>query len=100
MLAVERLALQAMHPPGPSGHDPTEEGRTKDGPPVSTATFDPTGLEPLSATDEQRAMGPLARTPQGTWVVLGHEEAMAVATDHETFSSAVSRFLQVPNGLD
>src|SRR5699024_5941294 len=48
----------------------------------------------------QRAMGPLARTPQGTWVVLGHEEAMAVATDHETFSSAVSRFLQVPNGLD
>src|SRR5699024_10262604 len=36
MLAVERLALQAMHPPGPSGHDPTEEGRTKDGPPVST----------------------------------------------------------------
>src|SRR5699024_4666358 len=67
---------------------------------MSTATFDPTGLEPLSATDEQRAMGPLARTPQGTWVVLGHEEAMAVATDHETFSSAVSRFLQVPNGLD
>src|SRR5699024_2819897 len=37
MLAVERLALQAMHPPGPSGHDPTEEGRTKDGPPESTA---------------------------------------------------------------
>ena len=67
---------------------------------MSTAIFDPTGLEPLSATDEQRAMGPLARTPQGTWVVLGHEEAMAVATDHETFSSAVSRFLQVPNGLD
>src|SRR5699024_10883718 len=67
---------------------------------MSTAIFDPTGLEPLSATDEQRAMGPLARTPQGTWVVRGLEEAMAVATDHETFSSAVSRFLQVPNGLD
>src|SRR5699024_11747183 len=66
---------------------------------LRTASLDPCGLEPRSATDEQRAMGPLARTPQGTWVVLGHEAAMAVATDHETFSSAVSRLLQVPHGL-
>lgn len=67
---------------------------------MSTAIFDPTGLEPRTATDEQRAEAPLARTPQGTWVVLGHQEAAAVASDHETFSSAVSRFLQIPNGLD
>ncbi|ATG51654.1 cytochrome P450 [Brachybacterium vulturis] len=67
---------------------------------MSTAIFDPSGLEPRTATDEQRAEAPLARTPQGTWVVLGHEEAVAVATDHERFSSSVSRFLQVPNGLD
>ena len=67
---------------------------------MSAPIFDPTGLEPLTATDEQRAEAPLARTPQGTWVVLGHQEAAAVATDHESFSSAVSRFLQVPNGLD
>src|SRR5699024_24018 len=59
-----------------------------------------TGLEPRSATDEQRTMGPLARTPEGTWVVLGHAEASEVADDHERYSSAVSRFLQVPNGLD
>ena len=67
---------------------------------MSAPTFDPTHLEPRSATDEQRAEAPLARTPDGTWVVLGHEEAVAVAGDHESFSSAVSRFLQVPNGLD
>ena len=67
---------------------------------MSAHTFDPTGLEPLTATDEQRSEAPLARTPDGTWVVLGHPEAVAVATDHETFSSAVSRFLQVPNGMD
>ena len=67
---------------------------------MSAPLFDPTGLDPRSATDEQRAEGPLARTPEGTWIVLGHEEAARVATDPETFSSAVSRFLQIPNGLD
>ena len=67
---------------------------------MSAPVFDPTGLEPRSATDEQRASGPLARTPEGTWVVLGHAEAIEVAGDHDSFSSAVSRFLQVPNGLD
>lgn len=67
---------------------------------MSASHFDPAGLEPRSATDEQRAVGPIARTPDGTWIVLGHAEAAAVARDHESYSSAVSRFLQVPNGLD
>ena len=67
---------------------------------MSIPTFDPTGLEPRSATDDLRAESPLARTPDGTWVVLGHEEALAVVEDAERFSSAVSRFLQVPGGLD
>ena len=67
---------------------------------MSIPTFDPTGLEPRSATDDLRAESPLARTPAGAWVVLGHEEALAVVTDAERFSSAVSRFLQVPGGLD
>ena len=67
---------------------------------MSIPTFDPTGLEPRSATDDLRAESPLARTPDGTWVVLGHEEALAVVTDAERFSSAASRFLQVPGGLD
>lgn len=67
---------------------------------MSAPTFDPTGLEPRSATDELRAEAPLARTPDGTWVVLRHAEAVRVAEDATAFSSAVSRFLQVPNGLD
>ena len=58
-----------------------------------------TGQDPRAATDAHRSDGPLART-DGAWVVLGHEEARAVAHDPETFSSQVSRFLQVPNGLD
>ena len=32
--------------------------------------------------------------------VVGHPEVLEVVTDPHTFSSAVSRFLQVPNGLD
>src|SRR5690625_4257312 len=92
---------------------------------MSAPVFDPTGLEPRSATDEQRASGPLARTPagtwaapgraaadgqraggplagrpEGTWAVLGHAGAMEVAGGPDRYSSAVSRFLQVPTGLD
>ena len=67
---------------------------------MSLPILDPTGLEPRSATDELRERSPLARTPDGTWVVLGHAEALAVVEDAESFSSGVSRFLQVPNGLD
>ena len=67
---------------------------------MSAPVFDPTGLEPRSATDEQRASGPLARTPEGTWVVLGHAEAMEVAGDPHRNSTAGSRVLQGPNGLD
>lgn len=36
----------------------------------------------------------------GRLVVRGHHEVVAVARDHDTFSSAVSRFMQIPNGLD
>lgn len=43
---------------------------------------------------------PLARDERGRWVVARHADVVAVARDAETFSSAVSRFLQVPNGLD
>src|ERR1051326_6640929 len=39
MLAVERHALPAMHPPGPRGHNPTRTGCRKDGPLVSMNPF-------------------------------------------------------------
>ncbi|MFC0672419.1 cytochrome P450 [Brachybacterium hainanense] len=67
---------------------------------MSTPRISLDGLEPRSITDEQRAVAPLARSEDGTWVVLGHAEARRVVEDAEAFSSAVSRFLQVPNGLD
>lgn len=45
------------------------------------------------------AAGAIERTDAG-WVVRGHALVRQVALDDETFSSAVSRFLQVPNGMD
>jgi len=36
----------------------------------------------------------------GTWTILGHELVRRVAVDADRFSSAVSRFVQVPNGMD
>lgn len=66
---------------------------------MTVPQFDPAGSDPRAASDVQRTHGPLARTPGG-WAVLGHAEAREVARDPQRFSSAVSRFLQVPNGLD
>lgn len=37
---------------------------------------------------------------RGPWVVRRHADVVAVATSPEDYSSHVSRFLQVPNGLD
>lgn len=51
-------------------------------------------------TDELRADHAVVRNIAGEWVLLRHAEVVAAASDHETFSSAVSRHLQVPNGLD
>ncbi len=36
----------------------------------------------------------------GAWMLTGHQVVREVALDDETFSSATSRFLQVPNGMD
>lgn len=36
----------------------------------------------------------------GAWMLRGHEVARRVARDDAAFSSGVSRFLQVPNGMD
>ncbi len=57
------------------------------------------GSEPRAVTDEMRRENTVARL-DGTWTVLGHAEAMEVARNPHVFSSRVSRFLQLPNGLD
>lgn len=51
-------------------------------------------------TDELRPKHPVVRNILGEWVLLRHADVVAAALDHERFSSGVSRYLQVPNGLD
>ena len=43
---------------------------------------------------------PLSRGTNGRWIVVGHADTLAVVTDPDKYSSRVSRFLQIPNGLD
>lgn len=51
-------------------------------------------------TDELRAKFSVVKNISGEWVLLKHADVVAAAIDHETFSSHVSRYLQIPNGLD
>ncbi len=67
---------------------------------MSHIIYDEAGRQPRDVTDEFRAHGPVIQSTSGEWVILGHAEAVQVATDPDTFSSKVSRFLQLPNGLD
>ncbi|MGO1383423.1 MAG: cytochrome P450 [Arachnia sp.] len=60
----------------------------------------PAGRDLREYTDELRAGHDIVRNVAGEWVLLRHADVVAAALDHETYSSAVSRFLQVPNGLD
>lgn len=64
-------------------------------------TFDPSGRDPLTYSHDVHAHGcPVVHDDAGDLVVVGHDEVTRIAHDAETFSSAVSRYLQVPNGLD
>lgn len=62
------------------------------------------GADPRAAGDAARGAGrsrcPVARTADGSWVLLGHAEVRGAALDDAAFSSAVSAHLQLPNGLD
>jgi len=62
--------------------------------------WSPAGREPRAYTDDLRIEHGIGRNDRGEWVLLRHADVVAVATDPDHFSSAVSRFLQVPNGLD
>lgn len=62
---------------------------------------DPHDRSPVDFADEAHAAGcPVVPAGDGTVIVVGHAEVRAAATDPETFSSAVSAHLQLPNGLD
>lgn len=58
------------------------------------------GRDLRAYTDELRPWYPVVRNIQGEWVLLRHADVLAAARDHQRFSSKVSRYLQVPNGLD
>lgn len=58
------------------------------------------GREVRSFTDELRPQHAVVQNSSGEWCVLRHAEVVQAATDDVTFSSGVSRHLQVPNGLD
>lgn len=51
-------------------------------------------------TDKLRKHHDVIKNEAGEWVLLRHADIKAAALDDSTFSSQVSRFLQIPNGLD
>ncbi|MFA5522641.1 MAG: cytochrome P450 [Castellaniella sp.] len=54
----------------------------------------------INAYDEMRRRCPVARSRHGYASVFRHADVLRLALDHDTFSSAVSRFPAVPNGMD
>lgn len=53
-----------------------------------------------AAYDRLRDRCPVARDGAGAWTLLAHADVAAAAADADTFSSSVSRHLNVPNGMD
>lgn len=54
----------------------------------------------IAAYDTMRQRCPVAHSEYLGWSVFRHADVVAVVTDHEAFSSAVSRYPAVPNGFD
>lgn len=78
--------------PGPGAGTPGDPDWNPRGPRVRR--------DPVAAYDEMRERCPVARGADGAWTLFSHADVTAAALDHETFSNAVSRHLQVPNGFD
>ena len=58
------------------------------------------GRDLRAYTDELRPRHRVVRNVAGEWVLLRHDLVVQAARDHARFSSAVSRHLHVPNGID
>lgn len=61
---------------------------------------DPGGRDLRAYTDELRLKNTVVRNVLDEWVLLHHADVVSAAMNPDIFSSAVSRYLQVPNGLD
>ncbi|MFV0476799.1 MAG: cytochrome P450 [Parahaliea sp.] len=62
--------------------------------------IEPSGRDLRAYTDDLRSKHPLVRNVLDEWVLLHHADVVRAAMDTQTFSSAVSRYVQIPNGLD
>ena len=66
--------------------------------------WDPSAPEVVAdqrdAYDRLRSRCPVAHDASGAWTLLRHADVLAAANDPVTFSSRVSRHLNVPNGMD
>lgn len=66
--------------------------------------WDPRSAEVLrdqrAAYDAMRERCPVAWSDYLQWSLFRHDDVVRVLHDHETFSSAASRHLSVPNGMD
>jgi cytochrome P450 len=54
----------------------------------------------IAAYDGMRGTCPVAHSAYGNWSVFRHADVVAILEDHETYSSAVSSHLSVPNSMD
>jgi len=54
----------------------------------------------IAAYDTMRRRCAVAHSPYGYTSLFRHADVLRVMLDHDTFSSAVSRFPSVPNGMD
>lgn len=71
---------------------------------IGRPDWDPRSREVLrdqrAAYDAMRDRCPVAHSEFLGWSLFRHEDVLRVLQDHDTFSSAVSRHLSVPNGMD
>lgn len=54
----------------------------------------------IATYDAMRRSSPLAQSPYGYTSVFRHADVLNIVQDHDTYSSAVSRYPSVPNGMD
>ena len=96
----EKLTSSHSQSSQPTNQEHAEQKRA-DQDKLDIRAIDPAGRDPLAYSHDVHEQGcPIVHDDAGDIVVVGHAEATRVAQDAETFSSAVSRYLQIPNGLD
>lgn len=54
----------------------------------------------IAAYDDMRQRCPVAHSEYLHWSLFRHADVLRALNDHQTFSSAVSSYLSVPNGMD